>query len=90
MKKRLSVLFSGSVQGVGFRYTTERIARALPVTGFVRNLPDGQVEVVAEGEERTLETFLSELRGSFKEYVRDVSRKWDAATGEFKGFGVKF
>ena len=90
MKKRLYVLFSGSVQGVGFRYTTERIARRFQVTGFVKNLPAGQVELVAEGEEGTLEEFLREVRDAFKEYIGEVSPKWSVATGEFKSFGIKF
>ena len=46
-EKRMQIFFSGTVQGVGFRFTAERLARRFPVTGFVRNLEDGRVEVVA-------------------------------------------
>lgn len=87
---RLHAFFKGAVQGVGFRYTTERIARRFPLTGFVRNLPEGQVELVAEGEETVLQNFLMEIRKSFEDSVRDTDAKWGKASGEFKSFGIKF
>lgn len=83
-------LFSGTVQGVGFRFTAERLARRYPVTGYVRNLPNGQVEVLAEGEEKSLEEFLKSIREAFHSYLRNVDVKWGKATGEYKGFGIKF
>jgi len=89
MKKRLRVNFSGIVQGVGFRFTTERIARRFPVTGFVRNLPNGQVELVAEGEEGPLQEFLKEVREGFGSYIHEAEVKWGPATGEFERFGIK-
>src|SRR5688572_25939207 len=61
-EKRSTVLYSGRVQGVGFRYTTRSIARKYQVSGFVRNLPDGRVELVAEGAAHELEAFLGEVR----------------------------
>ncbi len=90
MKKRLHALFSGTVQGVGFRFTTERMARRYPVTGYVRNLPDGQVEVLAEGEEKSLKEFLKSLREAFHSYIRKADTRWDSSTGEFKEFGIRF
>lgn len=78
------------MQGVGFRFTAERLARRFPVTGFVRNLPNGKVELVAEGEERTLQEFLAAVREVFRDYIRDVETEWTAATSEFKGFGIRF
>ena len=54
MKRQVHAFFSGTVQGVGFRYTAERLARRYPLTGYVRNLPDGRVELLAEGEEESL------------------------------------
>lgn len=83
-------LFSGTVQGVGFRFTTERLARHYPVTGYVRNLPKGQVEVLAEGEEKSLQEFLKEVREAFDSYVRKVDVQWGNAKGEYKEFGIKF
>lgn len=88
--KRLRAQFSGSVQGVGFRFTAERLARRFPVTGFVRNLANGKVELVAEGEEQTLQEFLAAVRQAFRDDIRDVAAEWAAATAEFKGFGIKF
>lgn len=90
MKKRLQAFFSGAVQGVGFRYTAEHAARKFPVTGYVKNLPNGQVELLAEGEEGTVREFLAEIRGAFKDSVRDVDSKWSEARSEFEGFGVRF
>ena len=58
------VLFYGNVQGVGFRWRTERAARGLPVGGFVRNLADGSVELVAEGDERDVGELLQRIRSA--------------------------
>ena len=58
---RRRVLFHGRVQGVGFRYTTASIARRHPVVGFVRNLPDGSVELVAEATPPVLDQFLADI-----------------------------
>jgi len=90
MKKRLHSLFSGNVQGVGFRFTTERLARHYAVTGYVRNLPKGQVEVLAEGEEKALQEFLKAIREAFQSYIQNVDSRWEKAAGEFKGFRVGF
>ena len=90
MKKRLRTLFSGTVQGVGFRFTTERMARRYLVTGYVQNLPNGQVEVLAEGEEKSLEEFLRAVRETFHSYIGKADVRWGDSTGEFKEFGIKF
>lgn len=87
----MQIFFSGMVQGVGFRFTAERLARRFPVIGFVRNLDDGRVEVTAEGEEATLVEFLTAIRESgMKDYVRDVEAHWSKADGSFKGFSIAF
>jgi len=89
--KRMQVFFTGTVQGVGFRFTAERLARRYPVTGFVRNLEDGRVEVTAEGEEARLVEFLTTIRESgMKDYIRDVEAHWSEADGCFKGFSIAF
>ena len=90
MQKRLHAFFSGSVQGVGFRFTAERIARKFPITGFVKNLPNGGVELVAEGEEESLKEFLAAVCEAFHSYIRDVEVTWSKAAGEFKSFGIQF
>jgi acylphosphatase len=60
--KATRLLISGIVQGVGFRYFTERAARALGLTGYVRNLRDGRVEAVAAGTEEKVRTLIDQLR----------------------------
>ena len=88
-KKRMQIFFSGMVQGVGFRFTAERLARRFPVTGLVRNLEDGRVEVTAEGEEASLEEFLTAIRESgMKNYIRDVEAHWSASHNSFSRFSI--
>ena len=91
MKKRVHLFYSGRVQGVGFRFTAETIALSVDVTGWVKNLPDGRVEVVAEGEETRLVQFLEKLRsGPMKPYIRRVESDWLEATGEPRDFSIHF
>lgn len=63
------MLFAGRVQGVGFRYTSARIARRFPVSGFVRNLADGTVELIAAGTEASVDGFLAEVRQAFADHI---------------------
>jgi acylphosphatase len=89
MPKRLHALFEGRVQGVGFRFTTMSVASGFKVTGFVRNLPDGDVELVAEGEEAEVSAFLDGLRRSHVfRYVTRERLNWREATGSFRSFDV--
>ncbi len=77
------ILVSGHVQGVGFRYFTARHARRLGLGGFVQNLPDGRVEVVAQGARGALEQLVAALRqGPPGAAVRDVRVDWTDARGE--------
>jgi len=90
MNKRLHVYYSGSVHGVGFRYTAERTALSLNITGWVKNLEDGRVEVVCEGEGAALNKFLDRIKDLFGGYIRDARIEPQNATGEFEGFDIKF
>jgi len=90
MAERRTVLFSGSVQGVGFRYTACRAADGRGVTGYVRNLPDGRVECVAEGGRDEVNTFFADLSDRMRAYIRGREQDTSAATGEFSSFGVRF
>jgi acylphosphatase len=66
------ILFSGQVQGVGFRYTANRIARQCRITGFVRNLPDGDVEMLAQGPGQDIDNCIAEIQDCFAGYIRDT------------------
>lgn len=89
MQKRLHVFFNGMVQGVGFRFTAERISRHFEVMGFIRNLSSGQVEIVAEGEESVLKDFLEAIRESpMAPYIQSVDSKWSEARGGFTKFDI--
>ena len=87
---RRTVLFSGRVQGVGFRYTTCRVAEDHAVTGYVRNLPDGRVEIVVEGDTSEVERFLTALKAEMASYIREVQQHDSPAGGEFRRFEVRF
>ena len=84
------VIYRGHVQGVGFRYTTQRIAGRFAVTGHVRNLPDGRVEVLVEGPAREVQSFLSEIRAALDDKIQDVDVHTLSATGEFKRFEIRY
>ncbi len=88
-RRRLRVLYSGSVQGVGFRYTARTVAAGFEVAGTVRNLPDGSVELVAEGTKRELEAFCVAIRDSgLAGFVRNEDAAWSDAQGGFRGFEI--
>jgi acylphosphatase len=79
------------VQGVGYRYFAIARAEALELVGYVRNVPNGDVEVVAEGEQENLKTFIEALKqGPRSAVVQNVVVVWLPATGEFKDFRVRW
>jgi acylphosphatase len=85
----MTVLYSGNVQGVGFRYTVKSAATGYEVTGQVRNLPDGRVELVAEGAKEELDAFRAGIRDSgLEHFVRKEAVAWSDATNEFRGFEI--
>ncbi|NQT94922.1 MAG: acylphosphatase [Candidatus Omnitrophica bacterium] len=90
MKKRAHIYYTGSVHGVGFRFTSQRIGQQLSLGGWVKNLPDGRVELVAEGEEERLIELLDRIRKSMAGYLSDESIKWQPYKNEFKEFGIRF
>ena len=67
------VYYSGRVQGVGFRFTSKHVARGFDVAGYVRNLPDGRVELVAEGDRAEIDAFLQAIQDAMDRYIRDVT-----------------
>ena len=86
---RQTVHYSGRVQGVGFRATAARVANRFAVEGFVRNLSDGRVELVAEGTPEEVDLFLGSLAATMSAYIRNQSRRQTLATGEFRRFFIK-
>jgi len=89
--KRLHIIYTGRVQGVGFRYTTLDVANKHNIKGWVKNLPDGErVEVAAEGEEAALEKFSQELNSTMSTYIREKSEYFEPATGEYSSFRIVY
>lgn len=86
---RRSVYFSGRVQGVGFRYTTRNIALGYDVQGYVRNLPDGRVELVMEGPAAEMDRVVEELRRKMNGFIRNVELRTTPTTGEFEHFSIR-
>ena len=83
------ILFSGRVQGVGFRHTTNRIASGLPVRGFVRNLHDRRVEVIVTGSAESIQRLIAALREYFGSGITDIDRQIIDAPENFEGFEVR-
>ena len=85
----MRIFYSGHVQGVGFRYTAKTVAAGFEITGLVRNLPGGRVELIAEGERAELEAFRAAIRDAgLAGLIRDESVDWSAAQNEFHGFEI--
>ena len=85
----MTVFFSGRVQGVGFRYTTKTVATGFEITGIVKNLPDGRVELVAEGSHAELDAFRAALHDAgLAGFIRDEQVIWADAKNEFRGFEI--
>ena len=88
MKERRVILFSGRVQGVGFRMTAVHLAGDLALGGIVRNLDSGHVELEVEGEASHIDTLVARLREHFGGYIRNVSQHSSSLTGTF-GQGIR-
>ncbi|HTX20899.1 MAG TPA: acylphosphatase [Candidatus Aquilonibacter sp.] len=87
--RRLQIFYSGRVQGVGFRYTAKTVAAGFEVTGTIRNLPDGRVELVAEGTREELEAFRAAIRNAgLDSFIRDENISWSDAQNQFRGFEI--
>lgn len=83
------ILFSGQVQGVGFRWTTERIASRLALRGFVRNLPDGRVEAVVAGSATNIQQLIEKLQEQFGSGITGIQRQTLEHANEFTGFMIR-
>lgn len=88
--ERLDVRFTGQVQGVGFRYTAQGLAQRRPVTGFVRNLPDGSVRLVVEGDAAELDGLVQDIQRAFEGQIRETVTDRRPASGELTGFSIRY
>ena len=88
--RRYVVYYSGRVQGVGFRYAVCRLSGRFDVKGFVRNLPDGRVQVIAEGKIGQLDLFLESIQAEMSGYVRAKQLDQQEPTGEFSDFALRW
>ena len=87
--QRVTAYYSGRVHGVGFRATVRNIARGFDVTGTVRNLPDGRVELIAEGAKDEVAAFLEGIATSdLSGYIASRAETWSAARGGLRGFVI--
>jgi acylphosphatase len=90
MKRRISITIQGNVQSVNFRYETKFQAKALGITGWVKNAAQGTVEVVAEGDEEKLKELIRWCaRGPTRARVDKMNFTWQPKTGEFSSFEIK-
>ncbi|MFA5069139.1 MAG: acylphosphatase [Candidatus Omnitrophota bacterium] len=90
MKKRIHAVYYGRVQGVGFRFTCQRIAEGLGISGWVRNNPDGSVELAAEAGRAVLDEFLDSVKRDMAGCIdRDIVC-WHEPEGGSKGFNIRF
>jgi acylphosphatase len=87
--QRREVYYNGSVQGVGFRFTARQLAVGFDVAGYVKNLPDGRVFLVAEGPAAEIERFLATVSRAMAHYIDSVEQTTHPVTGEFRGFAVR-
>jgi acylphosphatase len=88
-RKQMQVFYAGHVQGVGFRYSVKSVATGYEVTGTVRNLLDGRVELVAEGPAAELEAFREAIRESeLGHFIKKEEVSWGEAGNELRGFQI--
>jgi acylphosphatase len=88
-RRRLQIFYSGRVQGVGFRYSVKGVATGFEVTGTVRNLSDGRVELAVEGTQTELEAFQRAIQDSeIGGFIRNEEVVWTDAKNEFSGFEI--
>jgi acylphosphatase len=84
-----SVFFTGRVQGVGFRYTALQVAREFEVAGFVCNLPDGRVQLEAEGRAEEVVAFVAAVEERMHGHIRKTERTARREAAQFSGFGIR-
>jgi acylphosphatase len=84
------IVFRGHVQGVGFRFTAHHIANRSRLTGFVRNLPDGTVEMLAQGAPDDIDACINQIQDSFTGYIRQTLVEETPPDPKYKEFRITF
>jgi len=90
MLKSYEIVFSGTVQGVGFRFFTRDSAARHKIKGWVMNLPDGKVKLLAQGQEGDLNNFINDLKDRFRSYIDDCLLLDKEVVGDFRDFKINF
>ena len=90
-ERRAHIFYSGSVQGVGFRFTVSRLASRYNLSGYVKNLSDGRVEMMLQGEEKNISLVINDIKDNhFSGYIRDTEVQWLEPSKEFTRFEILF
>ncbi len=84
------IIFLGRVQGVGFRFTAHHIANRHQLTGFVRNVPDGSVEMLAQGHPESIDNCIQDIKNSFVGYIRETEINEFPPDPKYKDFRITF
>jgi len=90
LRKCAEVYYSGRVHGVGFRFTAQNISSKYSISGHVKNLYDGRVEIIAEGEKKEVESFLEAVYKAMEPNIDKFSINWFEFSGRFNGFSVEY
>jgi acylphosphatase len=84
------IIFTGQVQGVGFRFTAFNMANRHQLTGFVRNLPDGTVEMLIQGSSQAIDDCIRDIKEYFSGYIRETKIKEIPSNSQYKDFEITF
>ena len=84
------IIFSGMVQGVGFRFTAQRYALGFGLKGWVKNLPNGSVEILIEGPKQRIEEFCRNIEDDFQEYIDNKDIQYVPAEKRFEDFRITY
>lgn len=90
MVKEAHLFFKGSVQGVGFRWTARNLAQKYSVNGWVKNLPDGRVELKAQADEKQVRGYINALKEEMSGYIRDKDISWQEPQKKYNEFSIRY